>query len=178
MARMKMARINIRASETPSSAPLSSGFSERREKIISGRSRTLVEISPGVLLRELASQASSVQGMSTGLAIFSPASALPYHRHDVSEAFTVLSGDALAMVEGRTSNSQTIRTIAWAADVRQDRTLPENGTAANRGRQKLRFQTLHIAELGTFRRLTLPEISSPLLLMCPTYSLLDIRRSD
>jgi quercetin dioxygenase-like cupin family protein len=99
---MKMARINIRASEIPSSAPLSSGFSERREKIISGRSRTLVEISPGVLLRELASQASSVQGMSTGLAIFSPASALPYHRHDVSEAFTVLSGDALAMVEGRT----------------------------------------------------------------------------
>ena len=76
------------------------------------------------------------------------------------------------------SNSQTIRTIAWAADVRQDRTLPENGTAANRGRQKLRFQTLHIAELGTFRRLTLPEIPSSLLLMCPTYSLLDIRRSD
>ena len=76
------------------------------------------------------------------------------------------------------SNGQTIRTIAWAADVRQDRTLPENGTAANRGRQKLRFQTLHIAELGTFRRLTLPEIPSSLLLMCPTYSLLDIRRSD
>ena len=37
------------------------------------------------------------------------------------------------------SNSQTIRTIAWAADARQDRTLPEDGTAANRGRQKLRF---------------------------------------
>ena len=76
------------------------------------------------------------------------------------------------------ANGQTIRTIAWAADVRQDRTLPENGTAANTGRQKLRFQTLHIAELGTFRRLTLPEIPSSLLLMCPTYSLLDIRRSD
>src|ERR1700721_3702442 len=75
-------------------------------------------------------------------------------------------------------NGQTIRTIAWAADVRQDRTLPENGSAANRGRQKLRFQTLPIAELGTFRRLTLPEIPSSLLLMCPTYSLLDIRRSD
>jgi hypothetical protein len=77
-----------------------------------------------------------------------------------------------------TANGQTIRTIAWAADVRQDRTLPENGTAANRGRQKLRFQTLHIAELGTFRRLTLPEIPSSLLLMCPTHSLLDICRSD
>ena len=97
-----MARINIRASEIPRSAPLSSSFSERREKIISGRSRSLVQIAPGVLLRELASEASGVQGMSTGLAVFSPASALPYHRHDVSEAFTVLSGEALAMVEGRT----------------------------------------------------------------------------
>src|ERR1700693_5485854 len=82
-------------------------------------------------------------------------------------------GERGALITSSIPNGQTIRTIAWAADVRQDRTLPENGTAANRGRQKLRFQTLHIAELGTFRRLTLPEIPSSLLLMCPTYSLLD-----
>ena len=75
-----MARTNIRTSEIARSAPLSSGFSGRREKVISGRSRSLVEISPGVLLRQLASEACGVQGMSTGLAIFSPASALPYHR--------------------------------------------------------------------------------------------------
>jgi mannose-6-phosphate isomerase-like protein (cupin superfamily) len=97
-----MARTNIHASGIPSSAPLSSHLSERSEKVVSGRSRSLVEISPGVLLRELASEACGVQGMCTGLAVFSPASSLPYHRHDVSEAFTVLSGDALAMVEGRT----------------------------------------------------------------------------
>jgi quercetin dioxygenase-like cupin family protein len=97
-----MARTNIRTSGIASSARLPSDFSARREKIVSGRSRSLVQIAPGVLLRELASQASGVQGMSTGLAIFSAASSLPYHRHDVSEAFTVLSGDALAMVEGRT----------------------------------------------------------------------------
>jgi quercetin dioxygenase-like cupin family protein len=97
-----MARTNVCASGIPRPAPLSSTLSERREKIVSGRSRSLVQIAPGVLLRQLASQASGVQGMSTGLAIFLPASALPYHRHDVSEAFTVLSGDALAMVEGRT----------------------------------------------------------------------------
>lgn len=40
--------------------------------------------------------------MCTGIAVFSPGGALPYHRHDVSEAFTVLSAEALAMVEGRT----------------------------------------------------------------------------
>lgn len=97
-----MARTNIRTSGIASSARLPSDFSARREKVVSGRSRSLVQIAPGVLLRELASQASGVQGMSTGLAIFSPASSLPYHRHDVSEAFTVLSGEALAMVEGRT----------------------------------------------------------------------------
>lgn len=97
-----MARTNVRASGIPCFAPLSPDFSWRREKIVSGRSRSLVQIAPGVLLRELASQACGVQGMCTGLAVFSPASTLPYHRHDVSEAFTVLSGDALAMVEGRT----------------------------------------------------------------------------
>jgi quercetin dioxygenase-like cupin family protein len=97
-----MARTNIRASGIPYSVPTSSSFSGRSEKVVSGRSRSLVEISPGVLLRELASQACGVLGMCTGLAVFSPASALPYHRHDVSEAFTVLTGDALAMVEGRT----------------------------------------------------------------------------
>jgi quercetin dioxygenase-like cupin family protein len=100
-----MARTNIRTSGIRF-APMASGFSGRREKVISGRSRSLVEIYPGVLLRELASQACGVHGMSTGLAIFSPASTLPYHRHDhrhgVSEAFTVLSAEALAMVEGRT----------------------------------------------------------------------------
>jgi len=81
---------------------LSSRFSHREEKIISGRSRNLVEIFSGVLLRELASQGCGVQGMSTGIALFSPASELPYHRHDVSEALTVLSAEALVRVEGRT----------------------------------------------------------------------------
>jgi mannose-6-phosphate isomerase-like protein (cupin superfamily) len=97
-----MARTSIRASVIPNPAPLSSRLTERSEKVVSGRSRNLVEISPGVFLRELASQACGVQGMCTGLAVFSPASSLPYHRHDVSEAFTVLSGEGVAMVEGRT----------------------------------------------------------------------------
>jgi hypothetical protein len=100
-------------------------------------------------------------------------------RRVLSFSFGIVCRDQKkAIRSSRLANGQTIRTIAWAADVRQDCTLPENGTAANRGRQRLSFQTLHIAELGTFRRLTLPEIPSSLLLICPTYSLLDIRKSD
>ena len=60
----------------------------------------------------------------------------------------------------------------------QDRALPENGTLQSEADRNSRFQTLHITELVTFRRVTLPEIPSSLLLMCPTHSLLDIRRSD
>jgi hypothetical protein len=62
--------------------------------------------------------------------------------------------------------------------VHEDRALPENRTLHPKADRNSRFQTLHIAELATFRRLTLPEIPPSLLLMCPTYSLLDIRRSD
>lgn len=83
-------------------APPQCGFSARKEKVVSGRSKKLAQIYPGVLLRELASEACGVHGMCTGVAVFSPASKLPYHQHDVSEAFTVLSAEALAMVEGRT----------------------------------------------------------------------------
>jgi quercetin dioxygenase-like cupin family protein len=78
------------------------GSSARLEKIVSGRSRNLVELAAGVRLRALASEASGVEGMSTWIGVFSPAMGLPYHRHDVSEAITVLSGEARVEVEGRT----------------------------------------------------------------------------
>jgi quercetin dioxygenase-like cupin family protein len=82
--------------------PESSGSSVRVEKIISGRSKNVMELSAGVRLRQLASEASGVEGMSTWIGIFSPAAGLPYHRHDVSEAITVLSGEARVGIEGRT----------------------------------------------------------------------------
>jgi quercetin dioxygenase-like cupin family protein len=86
----------------PQSPDLSSLSSVRVETIISGGSRNRVELSAGVRLQELASEGSGVEGMSTWIAVFSPATGLPYHRHDVSEAITVLSGEALVGVEGRT----------------------------------------------------------------------------
>jgi quercetin dioxygenase-like cupin family protein len=97
-----MARANVGALEIPSSSGLSVRSNARVEKVVSGRSRNLVEIFSGVLLRPLASAQCGVEGMSTGIAVFSPSSQLPYHRHDVSEALTVLSAEALVAVEGRT----------------------------------------------------------------------------
>jgi hypothetical protein len=41
--------------------------------------------------------------------------------------------------------------------VHQDRALPENRTLHPKADRNSRFQTLHIAELVTFRRVTLPE---------------------
>lgn len=97
-----MARAKVGVLKISESQVLTIGPGVRVEKIVSGRSRKLLEISPGVHLREMASEASGVEGMSTGIAIFSPGSGLPYHRHDVSEAITVLSAEAVLAVEGRT----------------------------------------------------------------------------
>jgi hypothetical protein len=41
--------------------------------------------------------------------------------------------------------------------VHQDRALPENRTLHPKADRNSRFQTLHITELVTFRRVTLPE---------------------
>jgi quercetin dioxygenase-like cupin family protein len=97
-----MARTRVSESETQPSSGSPFARGARVEKIVSGRSRKLLEISPGVHLREMASQGSGVEGMSTGIAIFSAPAGLPYHRHDVSEAITVLSAEAVVAVEGRT----------------------------------------------------------------------------
>lgn len=96
-----MPRADAGALGKPQSSGLAFRSSARGEKVISGRSRNLAELSAGVHLRELASEASGVKGMSTWIAVFSPATGLPYHRHDVSEAIAVLSGEARVGVEGR-----------------------------------------------------------------------------
>jgi putative monooxygenase len=49
----------------------------------------------------LLSGASGATMLSTGTATFKPGASLPYHFHEFSEAVTVLSGRARAVVEGR-----------------------------------------------------------------------------
>ena len=51
---------------------------------------------------EFASGRCNAKGMSTGTATFNPGAELPYHRHIVSEAITVLDGEAIVSVQGRT----------------------------------------------------------------------------
>jgi quercetin dioxygenase-like cupin family protein len=50
----------------------------------------------------LVSQHNGARNLTTGLVGFAPAAVLPYHTHPVSESITLLSGAALASVEGRT----------------------------------------------------------------------------
>src|SRR5579884_3595632 len=71
------------------------------EHIISGNSKPIPELLPDVELRVFASAEYGARGISTGTARLLPGARLPYHRHDFSEAVTVLEGEASFAVEGR-----------------------------------------------------------------------------
>jgi putative monooxygenase len=72
------------------------------ERIISGQIAPLAAFLPHVALRMFASAECGSSAMSTGTATFAPGERLLCHTHDVSEAATVLEGEALFSVEGRT----------------------------------------------------------------------------
>jgi quercetin dioxygenase-like cupin family protein len=73
----------------------------RSECIISGRCDPSPDLLPEVALREFASAECGATGMSTRTATFAPGARLAYHRHEFSEAATVLEGEARFNVEGR-----------------------------------------------------------------------------
>lgn len=73
----------------------------RSECIISGQCEPLAELLPQVALRTFASAQCGAEAMTTGTATFLPGARLPYHKHGVSEAVTILEGEALFAVEGR-----------------------------------------------------------------------------
>jgi quercetin dioxygenase-like cupin family protein len=74
-----------------------------KERIISIRSAELVPgISGGVQIRTFVSSACEATAFSTYLAIFEPGGRLALHQHPVSEALTVVEGEAFLQVEGRT----------------------------------------------------------------------------
>jgi quercetin dioxygenase-like cupin family protein len=74
---------------------------ERQEHIHSGHSTPLPNSPPGVALRTFASTACGARNFYTGTATFEPGAALPPHTHRVSEAITILEGNATVLVEGR-----------------------------------------------------------------------------
>lgn len=85
-------------------APQSSESSESSplQRVMSGRWDPLPAGIPGVELREFVSARCGAQGISTGTGTFQPGAGLPWHKHTVSEAVTVLAGEASCSVEGRT----------------------------------------------------------------------------
>jgi len=72
-----------------------------QEAFVSGNCAPNPESPEGVELRTFASHACGATGFSTGTATFRGNAELPYHLHTCSEAITVLSGNALVVVEGR-----------------------------------------------------------------------------
>lgn len=59
------------------------------------------EFVAGVGLHTFVSDALGATAFSTGLEIFKPGASLPYHAHPVSEAVTVVEGNARLIVQGR-----------------------------------------------------------------------------
>ncbi len=73
-----------------------------KERMIPVRTADLVPgISGGVQIRTFVSSACGATAFSTYLAIFEPGGRLDLHQHLVSEALTVVEGEALLQVEGR-----------------------------------------------------------------------------
>jgi quercetin dioxygenase-like cupin family protein len=71
------------------------------EQIVSGQREPSLAFMPQVALRTFASAECGAKAMSTGTATFAPAERLPYHKHGFSEAVTILQGEAVFEVEGR-----------------------------------------------------------------------------
>jgi quercetin dioxygenase-like cupin family protein len=72
-----------------------------QERFISGDCEPASGSPDGVAVRIFVSKESGARGFSTGTATFRGNAELPYHVHGCSEVITLLSGEALVVVEGR-----------------------------------------------------------------------------
>jgi quercetin dioxygenase-like cupin family protein len=87
------------------------------EQIISGQCEPSPTFMPHVALRTFASAESGAKAMSTGTATIAPGQCLPYHMHSFSEAVTILEGEALFEVEGRSYRLASLDCIHIPAGV-------------------------------------------------------------
>lgn len=71
------------------------------EQIISGRCEPSPVLMPEIALRTFVSGECGATALSTGSATFCPGASLSYHTHEFSEAVTVLTGEVVFTVEGR-----------------------------------------------------------------------------
>jgi putative monooxygenase len=96
------------------------------ERIISGQRKPISAFLPDVALRVFASAECGAKAMTTGTATFAPGKGLGYHTHPCSEAVTVLRGEALFSVEGRTYRLRPLDCIHVPAGVTHNPTNPSN----------------------------------------------------
>lgn len=83
------------------SASVDRAISRIGESIHPGNAE-LLGLAPGVEVRPFVSKDCGARGFSTGTARFQPGAFLAYHTNTFSEAITVLSGEAVVAVHGRT----------------------------------------------------------------------------
>lgn len=69
--------------------------SSAKEVVISAREGPVEAPFPSVEFRPFADASCGATNFSTGLATFSGGATIPYHKHEYSEAITILQGQAL-----------------------------------------------------------------------------------
>ena len=72
-----------------------------KESVISGKCQPMTASPSGIELRMFVSSECGATGFSTGTATFRGGAELPCHLHECGEAITILSGDAVVLVETR-----------------------------------------------------------------------------
>jgi quercetin dioxygenase-like cupin family protein len=79
---------------------------QRLEFITRGDCPVVGELADGVQLRIFASDDFGARGLSTGVTLLRPRTILPFHNHPFSEVVTVLEGNVVVQVEGRSYRVQ------------------------------------------------------------------------
>lgn len=89
-----------------------------KEAIVSGKCEPLKGSPGGIDLRTFVSSECGATGFSTGTATFRGGAELPGHLHECGEAITILSGDAVVLVEGRSYRLTHLDSIFIPAGIR------------------------------------------------------------
>lgn len=95
----------------------SKGSQVRLEHITRGVEESRIELGRGISVCEFASARLGAKGFSTGIARFTPGSALSYHLHPCGESITILQGTANVLVDGRLYELIPFDSIQIPADV-------------------------------------------------------------
>lgn len=76
-----------------------------------------VERGAGITTKPLAGQATGAQGISTGVTTFNPGTAIPLHTHNVEESVTLIEGEGVCEIEGKTQRVKPFDTTYVPAGV-------------------------------------------------------------